>query len=53
MDAGLQMTLAMLNGAVAVMNACAYLTSRDARDAVSAIAWAGSTAYWLYRVAVG
>lgn len=41
--------LFVANGMVAWLNLAAFHTSREARDFVAAVAWAGSTAWWLLR----
>lgn len=45
--------LCMANAVVAWLNVRAWREGGDARDFAAAIAWVGSAAYWLLRVAVG
>lgn len=47
-EAVARLSLACANVAVAALNARAYWETRDARDLWSAIAWAGSTTFWLW-----
>ena len=44
--------LSVANGIVAVLNARAYGRTAETRDLAAAVAWAGSTAYWLVRLAM-
>lgn len=43
------LTLAVLNAIVAALNVRAFIESRRASDLWAAVAWAGSTVYWLLR----
>lgn len=51
-DAAWCATLAALNAVVAYLNARAYGRTGELRDLWAAVAWLGSTAYWLVRAAV-
>lgn len=50
---GARWCLAAANFAVAALNALAANESREARDVLAAIAWAGSGAFWTWTAAGG
>lgn len=45
----MELFLAAANAIVAALNLVSYAASMDVRDAVAAIAWAGSATYWIVR----
>jgi hypothetical protein len=52
MDTTFQLTLGVANAIVAMLNAMAFVGSRDRRDVVAAVAWVGSMAYWFWRASI-
>lgn len=52
-DAAFSAALAGANAIVAALNVSAYLDTGERRDLAAAAAWMGSTAYWLFRLAIG
>ncbi len=44
--------LAVANFAVAILNAIAANESRECRDVLAAVAWAGSGTFWLWQALV-
>ena len=52
-DVAFAAVLFAVNGIVALLNARAYGKTAEARDFAAALAWAGSTAYWLLKFVMG
>lgn len=52
MDTTFQITLCFMNMAVALMNLSSYINTDDKRDLAAAVAWFGSTGYWLWRAMI-
>ena len=46
---GAETALAIANAIVATLNLNAYRCSRETRDLLAAVAWFGSTLYWMLR----